>query len=115
MNIDILKKLCRSNYWQIYYNRAKEIGTIQLFDNNKELSKIQIMFLYFLEMYGILYQDLNAKEKYINEEVIEDDLRCEAYLLYRREKRNKPEEDVTKKHIDSNFGEGSIIFKRKEK
>ena len=89
MNYKLLKKLTRSNKWQFLYNRAKELGTLRLFKNDTDLTKIQIWMLYFLEMYSSLYSDLSMNEDYISEEVIEDDLRCEAYLLYRRTKNKK--------------------------
>ena len=89
MNFKLLQKLSRSNKWQILYNRAKELGTLRLFKNDIDLTKIQIWMLYFLEMYSSLYTDLAMNEDFISEEVIEDDLRCEAYLLYRKEKNKK--------------------------
>lgn len=89
MNFKLLQKLSRSNKWQILYNRAKELGTLRLFKNDIDLTKIQIWMLYFLEMYSSLYTDLAMNEDYISEDVIEDDLRCEAYLLYRKEKSKK--------------------------
>ena len=97
MNYKLLKKLARSNKWQVLYNRAKELGTLRLFKNDMDLTKIQIWILYFLEMYSSLYTDLAMDEEYINEEVIEDDLRCEAYLLYRKEKSKKQK---SKKYTD---------------
>ena len=97
MNYKLLKKLARSNKWQILYSRAKELGTLRLFKNDIDLTKIQIWMLYFLEMYSSLYTDLAMDEEYINEEVIEDDLRCEAYLLYRKEKSKKQK---SKKYTD---------------
>ena len=89
MNFKLLQKLSRSNKWQVLYNRAKELGTLRLFKNDIDLTKIQIWMLYFLEMYSSLYTDLAMNEEYISEDVINDDLRCEAYLLYRREKNKK--------------------------
>jgi len=89
MNYRLLKKLARSNKWQVLYNRAKELGTLRLFKNDMDLTKIQIWILYFLEMYSSLYTDLAMNEDFIDEDVIEDDLRCEAYLLYRKEKSKK--------------------------
>jgi len=89
MNFKLLQKLARSNKWQILYNRAKELGTLRLFKNDMDLTKIQIWMLYFLEMYSSLYTDLAMNEDFISEEVIQDDLRCEAYLLYRKEKNKK--------------------------
>ena len=113
MNLQILKKLARSNEQQILYNRAKEIN-INLFNNVSDLSKVQIWYLYFLEMYHILYQDLNIGEDFITEEVIKDDIRTEAYLLIRKEKQEKKESSSTNRRvIDSTSGLGSVIFKRK--
>ena len=112
MNLEILKKIARSNEYQLLYNRAKEIGTLRLFKNDSDLSRIQILYLYFLEMYSILYQDLNAQVEFLDETVIEDDLRCEAYLLYRKTKRNEKSDKDSDRHIDSSGGLGSVVFKR---
>ena len=89
MNYRLLKKLARSNKWQVLYNRAKELGTLRLFSNDNDLTKVQIWMLYFLEMYSSLYTDLAMNEDFISEDVIDDDLRCEAYLLYRKEKSKR--------------------------
>ncbi len=89
MNFKLLQKLARSNRWQILYNRAKELGTLRLFKNDTDLTKIQIWMLHFLEMYTSLYTDLAMNEDYIDESVIEDDIRTEAYLLYRKQKNKK--------------------------
>lgn len=99
MNFKLLQKLARSNRWQILYNRAKELGTLRLFKNDIDLTKIQVWTLYFLEMYSSLYTDLAMNEDFISEDVINDDLRTEAYLLYRKEKSKK---DRHKKYTDKN-------------
>lgn len=113
MIFDTLQNLCKSNEHQIYYHRVKEIGSLRLFDNDRDLSKLQIMYLYYLELFSVLFQDLNMQEQYISEEVINDPIRREAYLLYRKEKRNKNTDDDKGKHIDSSHGDGSIIFRKK--
>ena len=113
MIFDTLQNLCKSSEYQILYHRAKDIGSLHLFENNRDLSKLQILYLYYLELFAVLFQDLNMQEKYISEEVINDPIRREAYLLYRREKRNKPDENAGDKHIDSSHGEGSVIFRKK--
>ena len=97
MNHKLIRKLARSNKWQIIYNRAKELSTLRLFKNDMDLTKIQIWFLYWSEVYGSLFMDLAMNESYISEEVIEDELRTEAYLLYRKEKNKK---EKSKKHRD---------------
>ena len=108
MNFEILQKLARSNEHQILFNRIKEIGSLKFFYNDSDLSRLQIYYLYFLEMYSMLYNDLNSGEEFITEEIIEDSIRVEAYLLFRKENKNKK---VNSQHIPSG-GAGSIIFKR---
>jgi hypothetical protein len=112
MNLQILKKIARSNEAQILYNRAKELN-IRLFNNDNDLSKMQIWYLYFLELYHILYQDLNTGEDYISEEIIDDDIRTEAYLLLRKERKEKKEKSSTRRLIDSTIKQDSVVFKRK--
>lgn len=90
---DSLRTLARSRYYQILYNRGKEIGTIQLFDNVKDLSRIQIVFLQLLEMYSSLYTDLAMNEDLISEEVVKDWIRADSYLLYKRKEREKSKVD----------------------
>lgn len=84
-----LRKLAQSYKYQILYNRAKDLGTLKLFKNDSELSSIQIRFLYWLEVYSSLYLDLASGKDYIDEEIIKDNLRCEAYLLLREIERKK--------------------------
>ncbi len=112
MNVTALKKIAKSDQWQILYNRAKEIGTLKLFDNGSDLSGIQINFLYLLQMYNVLYQDLAEKRDYISEEVIADDIRTEAYLLLRQEIINqKDKKNNSKKEISTSKNDHSVIFR----
>ena len=114
MNIEILQKLARNNRWQIIYNRCKEIGSLKLFNNTSDLSNLQITFCYMLELYHILYQDLNSGEEYISEEIIEDPIRTEAYLLLRKEKKEKKNLiNTNKRTIDTTASAGSVLFRRK--
>lgn len=117
MNFKALKILARSNRWQILYQRAKEIGTLKLFNNDSDLASDQIWMLFFLEMFSGLYLDLAMKEKNISEEVIKDDLRVEAYLLWKKEKKDKKSgegstDTITNKNLS---GIPSVVFKRKPK
>jgi len=112
MNTTVLKKLAKSDSWQILYNRAKEIGTLKLFNNASDLSGVQVFFLYLLQMYNVLYQDLAESRDYITEEVIEDDIRTEAYLLLRRELRNKKtKKNYNKKEVNISENTDSVIFR----
>jgi len=81
-----LRTLARLGYWQSLYSRAKELK-LKLFENESDFTKIQILFLQYLEIYNQLYIDLSLGEEYIDEKVIEDELRADAYLLYKRKQR----------------------------
>jgi len=97
MNIKLLKKLARSNKYQLLYSQAKDLS-LKLFKNEEELSKIQLLFLNWLSIYNMLLTDLASKEKYISEEVIDDDIRTEAYLLYKEHIRKYGDKTDTNKN-----------------
>jgi len=112
MNLKILRTLAKSEKFQALYRRAKDTGVIKIFKNDYNLSKIQDWFFYYLEVYNMLYQDLANKEPYLTEEVIKNDLRCDAYLLMKSKTKNKKEEKNKKEAITSS-NIPSIIFKKK--
>lgn len=109
-----LRKLARSSYWQTYYSQAKELGALNLFKNSNELTKIQIIFLNWLAVYNSLYKDLSLDEDYISEAVIEDDLRTDAYLLWRRKIKYKKKKTDNKEKVN-HLGIPSVVFKSKRK
>ena len=80
-----LRNLAKSNKYQLLYNKAKDFSSLKLFYNDIKLSGIQIYFLYYLEMYKILYDDLALGKKFISEDVIKDSIRTDAYLLWKQE------------------------------
>ena len=97
-----LRKLARSNYWQSLYSKSKELaGSLKLFNNDKDLSNLQIIFLSWVSIYSTLYQDIANKEKYISEKIINNDIRCDAYLTYRRTKDDKDKKEPK---------DGSLVF-----
>ena len=112
MNLKILRKLAKSDKFQILYNRAKELGSLKLFRNDSDLSKIQTWFLYFLEMYNVLYRDLSENKDYITEEVIQDDIRTDAYLLLRKTEKSK-KNNKNEKEVNTSGDMPSIIFREK--
>lgn len=91
MNIEHqIRKLARSIYWQNIYKSAKEIGSIQLFENKTNFSGLQSLFLFWLSVYESLYTDMAQKEwKYLDEKVIESDVRCDAFLYWRSQIREQ--------------------------
>lgn len=112
MNHKILKKLAKSDKYQMLYNQAKEIGTLKLFSNGNDLSEIQLWILYYLALYNSLYRDLASGEEFINEEVIKDNLRTEAYLLLRKQKRSE-KNPKNKRQVATSGDLPSVIFREK--
>jgi hypothetical protein len=91
MNIEKqIRVLARSTFYQNLYKTAKEIGSIRLFENVTNLSGLQNLFLFWLSVYESLYTDLAQKEwKYLDEKVIESDIRCDAFLYWRSQQREQ--------------------------
>jgi hypothetical protein len=106
----VIRKLARSDYFQNLYSHSKELG-FQFFQNNHTLTKIQIIFLSWVSCYSSLYQDLAMQEDYISEEVIEDDVRADAYLYWRKvkkyDKKTKKKKDTDK---ENSLGIPSVKF-----
>ena len=90
-----LRDLAKSTQHQLLYREAKNLG-LKLFNNNTDLGKLQIIYLSYLELYKNLYEELGSGEEYLTEEVINDCVRCDAYLVYRRDKRDKKEKPKKK-------------------
>ena len=98
--IKALRKLARSHKYQLLYNRAKEISNIRLFKNNTDFTSIQLLFLHWLEVYSVMYLDLATNKNMLNEEIINDDLRAEAYLIWKNHNRkNKDKSKNTRKVV----------------
>lgn len=79
---DPVRKLARSFKYQHIYAAAKNVSAVYFFENNNDFTKIQLEFLYWLAVYNRLLQDLAAGENYLSEEVINDDLLCDCYLIW---------------------------------
>lgn len=98
-----IRTLARSRYWQILYCRSKELSNIHLFENHIDFTEIQILFLQYLEVIANLHIDLAVGEDLITEEVINDWIRAESYLLYKRKKRE--EEQLNRKQGNLDTGQ----------
>jgi len=105
----VLRRLARSDFWQNTYSHAKELG-FNLFQNTTALSKIQVIFLSWLSVYNSLYQDLALDEDYIDEDVIKDDIRADAYLLWKKRVKYKKKSKKKNENVDNELGIPSIKF-----
>lgn len=111
-----IRKIARSNKWQVLYRASKECGSISLFKNTSNYSGIQIRFLYWLSVYDMLYSELARHEDvYLTEAVIEDDGRTDAYLIYRNKKndyywKNLRKEEQTRSLVNKNPNKKNKAF-----
>jgi len=81
---DKLRQLARSSYYQSLYKASKENG-IKLFENDTNLSGLQVVFLYWLSLYDFLYDTLARKEyDFLTEKYIDSNVRVDAFLYYRK-------------------------------
>jgi hypothetical protein len=88
-----VRDLAKSNYYQTLFANAKEIN-IQIFNNNKDFSDLQIIFLNYLNFYKVLFDEIAQSE--VPSLVLKKHLYEDAYMLFRREnykrKKNAPKE-----------------------
>jgi len=103
-----LRALARSNEFQTLYARAKDLG-FKLFNNNKDLSRIQIIFLNYLELYSSLIQDIAMNEPHIDYDKLKDDELTDAYLTWKRKNREKKNKK-DKKEKSNNTNIPSVVF-----
>lgn len=91
MNVSTqIRRLARSNYWQEIYAQSKECSGIHLFENTYNFSGIQYLFLYWIRVYRMLYDELANKEwPNLDEEVINTDWRCDCFLYWRSKEIQK--------------------------
>lgn len=92
--IKTLRKLARSDKWQLIYSQCKECR-LKLFKNASDLTTVQLLFINWLSIYASVNMDIAMKKKYIGREYLKDDLRIDAYLLLRSTLKD---EDYTKGH-----------------
>lgn len=79
-----LRIIAKSSYWQDLYRSSKDINGIRLFDNESNFSGLQIIFLNWIRVYGLLYEELSNQEwDNLTEDVINDFDRCDAFLYWR--------------------------------
>jgi hypothetical protein len=106
-----LRTLARSPYWQIVYSRSKEMAQIGLFENQTEFTPLQINFLQWLEIYHSLEIDLAMKKPHLDREIIEDDVRVDAYLYWREITGNKTEKEISELETNApGTMDGSVVF-----
>ena len=81
----LIRKLARTNYYETIYNQEKV--KLKLFENEKDLTMIQLNFLNYLGFYSNLFLDAAMGE--IEDKIIDDDIYADAYMYYKHKIENK--------------------------
>ena len=82
--------LARNNYWQEIFASSQKCYGVQLFENNNNFSGIQYLFIYWLKVYHMLYEELHSLEwENLDEAVLKDNDRTDAFLYWRRKEQEK--------------------------
>ena len=85
-----IRILAKKQYYQEIYSSSQKCSGIQLFENTSNFSGIQYLFIYWIRVYQMLYNELYSLEwENLDEEVIKNDIRCNAFLYYRRKEQEK--------------------------
>ena len=82
-----LRQLAKSVEMQNLFIASKEINGIKLFENKKDLSKLQGIFLSYLYFYCSLNNDIATDR--VNKKVLENEIYCDAYAYYRNNVKEK--------------------------
>lgn len=80
---NLLRKLASSFESQILYARQKDGMSVEFFNNKKDFTGLQLSFMFWLEIYHGLYNSLSTDTHYLNQAVIDNETRCDAYLKHR--------------------------------
>ena len=85
-----IRLLARSTYWQEIYNSSQKCSGIKLFENDCNFSGIQYLMLYWIRVYYMLYDEIYSMEwRNLDQAVLNDNDRCDAFLYYRRKEQEK--------------------------
>ena len=103
-----LRLLARSSYFQEIYSASQKCNGIYLFNNQINFSGIQYLFIYWLRVYSMLYEELYSLEwENLDECVIKDNERCDAFLYWRRKQQEKKLREYKKEERKSKKGKGN--------
>ena len=83
LSMDDIRNLASSYEFQTMYSRMKDGLPVEFFINKKDFSAYQLNLLYWLEIYSNLYKLLSEDKRFLNEEVITNTIRSDAYLKFK--------------------------------
>lgn len=113
---NILRKIAKKSENLNLFTAAKDMHCFELFENKKDLSKLQDTFLSYLYFYSSINTDIATKR--VSEKVLTDEIFENAYAYYRNNiKEEKRDMDSNKHHtIQGVFSkDNKINFPKEDK
>ena len=111
MNIySLLRQLAKTSKYQNLFIACKDINGFKLFENDKNLSQIQEIFLNYLYMYNSINQAINVDK--ISPHVLDKELYEDCYLLWKNKSSKKEIQNETKSDVHL-VASDTIIFPQK--
>ena len=106
-----LSKLARSDYYQFLYKEYLK-GRIKLFQNETDLTNLQIEFLKWLEVFKVIIDDINEGEDFAFKEILNDPLRVQAYIVFKSRKILRKKNKIFNKQDENKQLKERIVFVR---
>ena len=79
-----IRLLAKSTDAQTFYSYAKEFH-LQLFNNERDFTFIQLLYLRYLNFYSNLFLDIYLHE--VDDLVLKDEIYEDAYMLFRNQNK----------------------------
>ena len=91
----VMRKLAKSNKYQMLYSQYKETG-IRIFINQHTFTDCQLAFLQYLSFYSSIYTDIYMDD--VSDIVLEDEVYEDSYTYYKqkigRKKRRERKQNL---------------------
>lgn len=101
--IEYIRKLASSDDAQNLFILAKDIGSISIFENNRDFTYIQNIYLKYLSFYYNLYSDIAIGD--VDEIVMQNFIYQDSYIMW----KNKNDKEKFKKQPEVNNKEKTEI------
>jgi hypothetical protein len=106
-----IRDLANSNKYQSLLNARSEICEVRLFNNNSNFSRIQLMFINWLQFYKFLRSEVVSDE--VSDVILKDEIYSDSYYLWRSKKYKEYLEKKDKKEEPSSHALKITHRKRK--
>jgi hypothetical protein len=98
--IESVRELAMSDEYQNIYVLSKEVATVKIFENCKDFTHIQNIFLRYLNFYYNLYMDIAMDE--VSDIVLECYLYSDAYMMWKNKNDKDKLKNLGKEPINTN-------------